>query len=239
MAKKIIRKTYPHLTILQDISTLISHSHDLQETLDSIVATVADRMETEVCSLYIFDPQKKRLTLWATMGLDPESVGKVTMGTGEGLTGLVIEKMKPVMVVDALKHPRYKYFPETHEEHFHSFLGVPLFEQKKTAGVLVVQTSRRREFSRDEIRLLTTISAQVSSIIVQARLGDSLKIKEQERKEYQKRMVDAMRKLRSYEGRRREKPSKTNRNGAVACWASRHRLALAAVVPLCSSRAWN
>jgi phosphotransferase system, enzyme I, PtsP len=209
MAKKIIRKTYPHLTILQDISTLISHSQDLQETLDNIVATVADRMETEVCSLYIFDPQKKLLTLWATMGLDPESVGKVTMGTGEGLTGLVIEKMKPVAVIDALKHPRYKYFPETHEEHFHSFLGVPLFEQKKPIGVLIVQTSRRRKFSQDEIRLLTTISSQVSSIIVQARLGDSLKIKEQERKEYQKRMVDAVRKLRSYESRRREKPSKT------------------------------
>jgi phosphotransferase system enzyme I (PtsP) len=126
------------------------------------------------------------------------------MGTGEGLTGLVIEKMKPVAVIDALKHPRYKYFPETHEEHFHSFLGVPLFEQKKPIGVLIVQTSRRRKFSQDEIRLLTTISSQVSSIIVQARLGDSLKIKEQERKEYQKRMVDAVRKLRSYESRRRE-----------------------------------
>ena len=83
--------------------------------------------------------------------------------------------MKPVMVVDALAHPRYKYFPETHEEHFHSFLGVPLIEKKTPFGVLVVQTSRRREFSRDEIRLLTTISAQAASIIVQARLTESLK----------------------------------------------------------------
>ncbi|MDH3443661.1 MAG: phosphoenolpyruvate--protein phosphotransferase, partial [Deltaproteobacteria bacterium] len=118
---------------------------------------------------------------------------------------LVIEKMKPVMVVDALAHPRYKYFPETHEEHFHSFLGVPLVERKTPRGVIVAQTSRRREFSRDEIRLLTTISAQVSSIIVQARLADSLKTKERERREYEKRMVDAMRKLRSYERKRRER----------------------------------
>jgi phosphotransferase system enzyme I (PtsP) len=85
---------------------------------------------------------------------------------------------------------------------------VPLFEKKTPIGVLVVQTLRRRKFSQDETRLLTTISAQVSSIIVQARLADSLKTKEQERKEYQKRMVQAMRKLRSYESRR-EKPSKT------------------------------
>jgi phosphotransferase system enzyme I (PtsP) len=200
MAK--IAKPYPHLTILEDISTLISHSRDLQQTLNSIVATVAERMGTEVCSMYILDRQNKRLTLRATMGLDEESVGKVSMGTGEGLTGLVIERMKPVMVVDALKHPRYKYFPETHEERFHSFLGVPLIDQKLPLGVLVIQTSRRREFSRDEIRLLTTISAQASSIIVQARLADSLRIKEQERKEYHKRMVEALRKLRSYEGRR-------------------------------------
>ena len=101
-----------------------------------IVATVAERMQTEVCSLYIFDPKKNRLTLCATMGLDPESVGKVSMATGEGLPVWCIERMKPVMVVDALKHPRYKYFPETHEEHFHSFFGVPLFEKKHAARSL-------------------------------------------------------------------------------------------------------
>ena len=208
--KKPGREVHPHLTILEDISTLIAHSHDLQDTLQNIVTTVCDRVEAEVCSIYILDPQKKRLTLRATMGLDQESIGKVSMAIDEGLTGLVIERMEPVTVVDALKHPRYKYFPETHEERFHSFLGVPLIDQKSPLGVLVVQTSRRREFSRDEIRLLTTISAQAASIIVQARLLDSLRNKERERKEYQKRMVDALRKLRSYEGRRREKSSKTS-----------------------------
>ncbi|MEX0804715.1 MAG: phosphoenolpyruvate--protein phosphotransferase [Candidatus Binatia bacterium] len=206
--KKSISEVHPHLTILEDISTLITHSHDLQEMLQNIVTTVRERMETEVCSLYILDQQKKRLTLRATKGLDKESIGKVSMGTSEGLTGLVIERMKPVMVVDALAHPRYKYFPETGEERFHSFLGVPLFENKSPLGVLVVQTSRRREFSRDEIRLLIAISSQAASIIVQARLLDSLRNKERERKEYQKRMVDALRRLRSYEGRRGEKVSK-------------------------------
>ena len=198
------RESYPDLMILEDISTLISHSHDVQDTLNRLVAIVAERMETEVCSLYIFDSKKSRLTLWATMGLDPESVGKVSMGIGEGLTGLVIERMSPVMVVDAQAHPRYKYFPETGEERFHSFLGVPLIEKRLPLGVLVVQTSRRREFSRDEIRLLKAISAQVSGIIIQARLADSLKHKERERKEYQQRLGDALRKIRSYEGRRRE-----------------------------------
>ncbi|HEY3305349.1 MAG TPA: phosphoenolpyruvate--protein phosphotransferase [Candidatus Binatia bacterium] len=219
------REALPDLMILEDISTLISHSQDLQETLNSIVAIVAERMETEVCSLYILERKKDRLTLWATMGLDQESVGKVSMGITEGLTGLVIERMNPVMAVDAQAHPRYKYFPETGEERFHSFLGVPLFEKHQPLGVLVVQTSRRREFSRDEIRLLKAISAQVSGIIIQARLVDSLKDKERERKEYQKRMVDALRKLRSYEGRRRERAGR----GAAQKW--RGRLAGLSVAP--------
>ena len=215
MATRKLPQIPPHLDLLADISTLISQSHDLQETLDSIVATVSERMQTEVCSIYILDRKKSRLTLWATKGLDPESVGKVSMGTSEGLTGLVIERMKPVMVADTLAHPRYKYFPETHEEHFHSFLGVPLIDRKLPIGVLVVQTSRRRDFSRDEIRLLTTISAQAASIIVQARLAESLKNKEQERKDFQKRMNDAMRKLRSYEGVRREKASRLHWRGRL------------------------
>ncbi len=210
MAKphKANHRRYPHLTILEDIRALISHSHDLQETLNSIVGIVAERTQTEVCSLYILDRLTQRLTLLATVGLDRESIGKVSMGINEGLTGLVIERMKPVMVTDALAHPRYKYFPETGEERFHSFLGVPLIESKRPLGVLVVQTSRRRQFSRDEIRLLTAISGQVSSIVIQARLLESLRDTERERKEYEKRLVDALRKLRSYEGQRREKLTK-------------------------------
>src|SRR2546425_12609643 len=105
-AQKHSRGVDPHQLILEDISALISHSQDLQKTLNSIVAIVAERMETEVCSLYILDRQKNRLTLCASMGLDEESVGKVSMGINEGLTGLVIERMSPVMAVDAMAHPR-------------------------------------------------------------------------------------------------------------------------------------
>lgn len=216
-ARKTSPKVIPHLTILEDISTVISHSQDLQQTLHSIVAIVSERMETEVCSLYLLDRQRNRLTLCATMGLDQESVGKVSMSINEGLTGLVIEKMGSVMAVDAPAHPRYKYFPETGEERFHSFLGVPLMERKKPLGVLVVQTSRRREFNRDEVRLLKTISDQVASIIIQARLLDSLKDKERERKEYHKRLIDAVRRLRSYERRRGEGGAR----GVVHKWRGR------------------
>ncbi len=187
------------LAVLEDIGALIGHSHDLQETLENIVKIVAERMGTEVCSLYLFDPKDERLTLWATTGLERAAVGKVQMSVDEGLTGMVIEKNEPVMVVDALAHPRYKYFPETGEERYHSFLGVPIAEKRSALGVLVVQTLRRRRFSPHELRLLRAIAAQVRGIIVQARLVESLESKEKERQEYRKRMVDAIRRLHAYE----------------------------------------
>src|SRR5919108_1250010 len=165
-------------TVLEDIGAITARSEDLQETLQRIVEVVAERAGTDVCSLYILDSRAQRLTLWATTGLAPSSVGKVTMSVEEGLTGMAIEKMEPVMAVDALTHPRYKFFPETGEEKYHSFLGVPIIERGTPIGVLVVQTLRRRKFSPAEIRLLRAIAAQVGSIIVTARLMEDLKNKE-------------------------------------------------------------
>lgn len=193
------------LRLLEDIGTLIARSHDLQETLEDITKTIADRMNTDVCSLYMLDPQDKRLTLWATTGLDRSAVGKVSMSTQEGLCGLVIECMEPVVATDAMLHPRNKYFPETGEERFHSFLGLPVVERHDPLGVLVVQSRSRRRFSRTDIRLLKTISATVSSIIVQARLLETLKTKEQEHEEYRKRMLDAVKHLSIYEREQEEK----------------------------------
>src|SRR5579875_1221892 len=104
------------------------------------VSAITARTGTDVCSLYILDPRAQRLTLWATTGLDRSAIGKVSMSVGEGLTGMTLEKLEPVMAVDAITHPRYKYFPETGEEKYHSFVGVPILERGTPLGVLVVQT---------------------------------------------------------------------------------------------------
>jgi phosphotransferase system, enzyme I, PtsP len=193
------RRASHGLSVLEDIGAILSSSHDLQESLENIVRVVAERTSTEVCSLYIYEPRTHRLTLWATEGLNKASIGKVHMGLDEGLTGLVLERLEPVMVVDALAHPRYKYFPETGEERYHSFLGVPVVERKKALGVLVVQTLRRRRFGGDELRLMKAIAAQVASIIVQLRLSESLQSKEKERNEYRHRMISAIQQLHAYE----------------------------------------
>src|SRR5579862_9667434 len=176
------------------------HSEDLRETLDKVVYAIAAAMEAEVCSLYMFDPQRERLALRATVGLDRESVGKVSMRMSEGLVGLVLEKDEPVYVPDAISHQRYKYFPETGEERFHTFLGVPVADgRNKPIGVLVVQTLTRRKFTKTEARLLKTAASQVAQILSHFRLRETLATKEKEREEYRRRMIEANRQLKDYE----------------------------------------
>src|SRR5262249_56303524 len=112
-------------TVLEAVTAASEHSEDLQETLQHIVEVIARRTSTDVCSIYLLEPRVQRLTLRASTGLDRGAVGKVVMSVGEGLTGMVIEKLEPVMAVDAMSHPRFKFFPETAEARYHSFLHLP------------------------------------------------------------------------------------------------------------------
>jgi len=216
------RRRGHELSLVDDIGQIIGHSHDLLETLDKITEVVAERMNTEVCSLYIYDAKSASLTLWATTGLDKAVVGKLAMRVDEGLSGLVIERLEPVMAVDALQHPRYKYFPETGEERFHSFLGVPLMQKREPLGVLVVQTRHRRRFTTRQVRLLRAIASQVAGIVIHARLLETLKTREKEREQFRRRLADAMGRLRAYERRddgiapRRRKPGQLRLVGAAA-----------------------
>lgn len=187
------------LRLLERVSALIGESEDLQETLDSVVEVVAERMRTEACSLYLLDESGGTLTLWATTGLDRSAVGRVKMRVDEGLTGLVIETMQPVSVPDAPVHPRFKFFPETREERYHSFLGVPVLERRAPLGVLVVQSMRRRQFTPDETAVLRTIAGQIAGVLVQARLLESLKIKGSEQADFRRRALETIRRLQAVE----------------------------------------
>lgn len=105
----------------------------------------------------------------ATLGLRPEMRGRLRMGVDEGLTGLVAQRLGPVMVPDAPKHPRFKYFADAGEESYQTFLGVPLVETGILKGVLVVQTVESRHFTAGEIRMLVAVGAQVAPLV-----GDAL-----------------------------------------------------------------
>jgi phosphotransferase system enzyme I (PtsP) len=158
------------LLTLEEISQLVSHSHDPQQTLTNIVHLIQKRFDSDVCSVYLLHPESAELVLGATVGLRPESIGQVRMRLDEGLTGLVGERMAPVTVDDAFKHPRFKYFPEAGEDPYHSFLGVPLVEGGALQGVLVVQTLEPRSFSTNETRLLVTVAAQLAPLVGGAQL---------------------------------------------------------------------
>jgi phosphotransferase system enzyme I (PtsP) len=158
------------LLTLEEISRLVSHSHHPGETLANIVRLIQGRFHTDVCSVYLLEPEKGQLVLGATIGLKPESVGRVRMRIDEGLSGLVAEKLAPVMVEDAFEHPRFKFFPEAGEDPYHSFLGVPLIEGGVLQGVLVVQTREPRTFSLNEVRLLVTVAAQLAPLVSEALL---------------------------------------------------------------------
>ena len=148
------------LRTLEDISSIILYSHDLQDTLDNIVTLVAKRMGSDVCSIYLLEKDGETLTLKATKGLSKTSVNRISMKVNEGLCGLTVEAK---------------------EERFLSFLGLPLFEHKAPIGVIVVQNREIRIFSDDEISVLRTITFQIGSIVHNARLLDSIQHKEQER----------------------------------------------------------
>ncbi|MBE0575722.1 MAG: phosphoenolpyruvate--protein phosphotransferase [Desulfuromonadales bacterium] len=168
------------ITTLEDISALILQSHDLDETLRNIVNLVARRMHTDVCSIYLLDADNETLRLQASKGLSRKAVGKVTLRIGEGLTGMAAQKRHAIAIEEPHEHPSYRYFKETGEERFHSFLGIPLFDRNNPLGVIVLQTKDPRQFSKEEISALSTIAFQITSIVVNARLLDSIRLHQEE-----------------------------------------------------------
>ncbi|MBY0228913.1 MAG: GAF domain-containing protein [Gemmataceae bacterium] len=158
------------LLTLGEITQLVAHSHDPAQTLHRIVELVQGRFQTAVCSVYVLDADAGELVLGATVGLKPEAVGRVRMPLTEGLVGLAGQTLAPVNVHDAFGHPRFKYFPETGEDPFRSFLGVPLLQGGSLQGVLVLQTREARTFQPAEVRTLVTIAAQLAPLVGDARL---------------------------------------------------------------------
>lgn len=153
------------LSVLKSIVQEVNAAANLREALEIIVSRVQAAMNTQVCSIYLQDPNTDRYWLMATEGLNKAAVGKVSLGYNEGLVGLVGSREEPINLHDAQAHPRYRYFPETGEERFKSFLGVPIIHHRKVLGVLVVQQRESRSFDEGEEAFLVTISAQLAGVI--------------------------------------------------------------------------
>jgi starch phosphorylase len=157
---------------MEEIANLAAEGAQPAETLMNVVALIAKRFHTDVCSAYLLEPDRANLVLAATVGLRKECIGSLRMAVNEGLTGLVAELVRPVSVEQVKTHPRFKYFRDAGEDAYQSFLGVPLIDRGVLQGVLVVQTIEARVFSEDEIRMLTEAATQVAPIVSEARTLD-------------------------------------------------------------------
>jgi phosphotransferase system enzyme I (PtsP) len=160
------------LSTLEDITQVILHSEGVDETLQNIVHLVAGRMHTEVCSVYLLD--EGTLTLRASEGLSSQSIGNTHLKVGEGLVGLTAESGSVINLSDPEQHPKFRYVAGSNEERLHSFLGIPLYERSTLLGVMAIQTISAREFSEREVSTLRTIAFQLSSVIANAKLLESI-----------------------------------------------------------------
>jgi len=156
------------LDILRRIVQEVSSATDLSDALKVVVARIREAMHTEVCSVYLYDPESKRYVLMATEGLNQDAVGKVSLMSSQGLVGLVGTREEPLNIDNAPAHPRFQFLPETGEDPFLSFLGVPIIHHKRLMGVMVVQQRDSRQFDESEEAFLVTMSAQLAGVIAHA-----------------------------------------------------------------------
>jgi phosphotransferase system enzyme I (PtsP) len=156
------------LNPLRRIVQEVSSARSLDQALAIIVQRVREAMRVDVCSVYLKDQSSTQLVLMATEGLHRESVGLVRLDITEGLVGHVAERAEPINLDNAPDHPRYRYFPETGEERYHAFLGVPIIHHREVLGVLVVQQHAETRFTEDQVTFLITVAAQLAGAIAHA-----------------------------------------------------------------------
>lgn len=158
--------------LLYDISQLnelFRESTSIQSLLDKTVAMVASHTNSDVCSVYLYNNEKHELVLRATRGLNPDSVGRVKLKLGQGLTGLALQELRPICEKDAVHNPNFKFFPGIFEERYECFLAVPLVRGIWKIGVLVLQRQKGRYFNESDISSLEAAASQLANIIENAR----------------------------------------------------------------------
>lgn len=160
--------------LLRQLREVMAEPLASQERLDKIVNLIADNMQADVCSFYVLRDDGA-LELFATRGLKAESVHMTTLRLGEGLVGLIAAQAEALSLVNATEHPAFAYRPETGEEAFHSFLGVPVLRAGQTLGVLVVQNRERRVYGEDETEALLTTATILAEMVATSEFDNLIK----------------------------------------------------------------
>ncbi|MDX1385369.1 MAG: GAF domain-containing protein, partial [Thermoanaerobaculia bacterium] len=154
----------PSLALLREIVVEASRAGSLEQQLECVVRHVHYAMRVAVCSVYLRQ-EDGRLLLISTLGLSSKSVGNLALQPGEGLVGTIAATQLPLLLERASEHPAYLHFPESGEEAFEAFLGVPVVHLGETVGVLVVQEREERRFTDEEEAFLVTVAAQLAGVL--------------------------------------------------------------------------
>ena len=155
--------------LLKRLREVMAEPLGAQERLDKIVRHIASNMVAEVCSVYVLRADSV-LELFATEGLNPGAVHEASLRVGQGLVGTIAATARPLNLDDAQNHPAFAYLPETGEELFQSFLGVPILRSGRALGVLVVQNQAKRLYSDDEVEALETTAMVLAELIAAGEL---------------------------------------------------------------------
>ena len=156
--------------LLRRLREVMAEPVSAQERLDKIVVLIAANMVAEVCSVYVLRVDST-LELYATEGLNRDAVHHTVLRSDEGLVGLVASQASAINLSNAQAHPAFSYRPETGEESYHSFLGVPVLRAGNTLGVLVVQNRARRTYSEEEVEALQTTAMVLAEMIASGELS--------------------------------------------------------------------
>ncbi|HRO01007.1 MAG TPA: phosphoenolpyruvate-utilizing N-terminal domain-containing protein, partial [Nitrobacter sp.] len=156
--------------LLRRLREVMAEPVSAQERLDKIVVLIAANMVAEVCSTYVLRVDNT-LELYATEGLNRDAVHHTVLTVHEGLVGLVASEATPLNLSDARSHPAFSFRPETGEEIYNSFLGVPILRAGNTLGVLVVQNRARRTYVEEEVEALQTTAMVLAEMIASGELA--------------------------------------------------------------------
>lgn len=157
--------------LMRRLREIMATQGEPQARLDAIVSQVAQIMVAEVCSLYLRRPDGS-LELFATEGLNREAVHNTHLAKGEGLVGLIAERAELINILEAQEHPAFSYRPETGEEVYHSFLGMPILRAGRTLGVITVQNKASKVYAVEEVEALETTAMLVAELITSGELDN-------------------------------------------------------------------
>lgn len=160
--------------LLRQLRETMAEQLGSQDRLDKIVNLIADNMRADVCSFYVLRDDGA-LELFATKGLKAESVHMTTLRLGEGLVGLIAAQAEPLSLENAPAHPAFAYRPETGEDPFLAFLGVPVLRAGQLLGVLVVQNREARLYTDDEIEAMLTTATILAEMIATSEFDTLIK----------------------------------------------------------------